>query len=194
MWRLLSEGRGDAEVAGLRRPSARSTYRLRPSAGTGAARARAARVLGLDACMTAPAEGPAGTRTLAELGEFAVISAITERFGAGERVLLGPGDDAAEVRVEGGRVVVSTDVLVDTRHFRRDWATAVDIGHRAAAQSLSDVNAMGGRASAVTVGLAAPADLEVAWALGLSDGIAEECALVGASLVGGDLTRSDTLV
>ncbi len=109
-------------------------------------------------------------------------------------MVVGPGDDAAVLAVPGDQVLLCTDVLVDGRHFRRDWASAADIGHRAAAQSLSDVNAMGGRASAVTVGLAAPPDLEVAWALELSDGIAEECALVGASLVGGDLTRSDTLV
>ena len=143
--------------------------------------------------MTARTPGLPGDRTLADVGEVAAVVAITERYGTAERVLLGPGDDAAVVRVEGGRVVVSTDVLVDTRHFRRDWASAVDIGHRAAAQSLSDLNAMGAVATAVTVGLAAPGDLPLAWALGLADGLAEECALVGASVVGGDLTRSDAL-
>jgi thiamine-monophosphate kinase len=139
-----------------------------------------------------PAQPPPGT-TLADLGEFGVIGALTRGFPQGEDVVLGPGDDAAVVSVDGGRVVVSTDVLVDGRHFRRDWASASDIGHRAAAQSLSDLNAMGGRASAVTVGAAAPADLDVAWLLELGKGIAEECALVGASVVGGDLTRSDVL-
>ena len=143
--------------------------------------------------MTARAEGSAGNRTLAEVGEFPVIAALTERLSSSGRVLLGPGDDAAVVRLEGGRVVVSTDVLVDARHFRRDWASAVDIGHRAAAQSLSDLNAMGAAATAVTVALAAPGHLELAWVLGLADGLAAECDLVGASVVGGDLTRSDVL-
>ena len=143
--------------------------------------------------MTARAEGSAGSRTLAEVGEFPVIAALTERLSSSGRVLLGPGDDAAVVRLEGGRVVVSTDVLVDARHFRRDWASAVDIGHRAAAQSLSDLNAMGAAATAVTVALAAPGHLELAWVLGLADGLAAECDLVGASVVGGDLTRSDVL-
>ena len=147
--------------------------------------------------MTARTSGPApglpGDRTLADVGEVAAVTAITERYRTVERVLLGPGDDAAVVRVEGGRVVVSTDVLVDGRHFRRDWASAVDIGRRAAAQSLSDLNAMGAVATAVTVGLAAPGHLELAWVLGLADGLAEECDLVGAAVVGGDLTRSDVL-
>ena len=139
-----------------------------------------------------PATFPSGA-TLADLGEFGVLDVLTARFQQGDDVLVGPGDDAAEVRIAGGRALVATDVLVDGRHFRRDWAAAADIGHRAAAQSLSDLNAMGGAATAVTVGLAAPADLEMSWLLGLADGLADECAEVGASVVGGDLTRSDVL-
>lgn len=142
--------------------------------------------------MTSPTPPPGAT--LADLGEFALIDAITSRFAQGERVLIGPGDDAALVAVPDRRVVVSTDLLVDTRHFRRDWADAVDIGHKAAAQNLSDINAMGGRATALTVGLAAPGDLPVAWVLELAEGIAAECALVGASVVGGDLTAADQVM
>jgi thiamine-monophosphate kinase len=143
---------------------------------------------------TAPSGLPAGDATLADAGEFATIAQIVSRFTPGPQVLLGPGDDAAVVAVAGGRVVVTTDVLVEGRHFRRDWAEAADVGARAAAQSLSDVNAMGGRATAVTVGLAAPPETPVAWVKGLADGLAEECALVGASVVGGDLTRGDAVV
>jgi thiamine-monophosphate kinase len=90
--------------------------------------------------------------------------------------------------------VVSTDLVVEGRHFRREWATAADVGHRAAAQNLSDINAMGGRATSLTVGLAAPADLPAQWALDFAQGFADECALVGASVVGGDLTRADQIV
>jgi thiamine-monophosphate kinase len=131
--------------------------------------------------------------TLSDVGEFGLIAALVERFPQGDDVLIGPGDDAALVAVPDGRVVVSTDLLVDNRHFRRDWAAATDIGHKAVAQNLSDINAMGGRATALTVGLAAPPDLPAAWALELADGIAAEAALVGASVVGGDVTRSDTV-
>ena len=142
--------------------------------------------------MTSPHTAPGAT--LADIGEFGLVDALGARFAQGEQVLIGPGDDAAMVAVPDGRVVVSTDLLVDTRHFRRDWASALDIGHKAAAQNLSDINAMGGRATALTVGLAAPADLPVAWVLELADGIAEEAALVGASVVGGDLTSADQLM
>ncbi len=153
-------------------------------------------MIGLNEAMTAlPSHRtlPANA-TLADVGEFGLVDALKARFAQGEHVLVGPGDDAAMVAVPGGRVVVSTDVLVDTRHFRRDWASALDIGHKAAAQNLSDINAMGGRTTALTVGLAAPPDLPAAWALELADGIAEEAALVGASVVGGDVTRADEVV
>jgi len=139
--------------------------------------------------MTTSASG-----TLAEVGEFGLISRLVDHFEQGEHVLLGPGDDAAVLRVRQGHVVVSTDLLVEGRHFRRDWSEALDVGHRAAAQNLSDVNAMGGRAHSLTVGLAAPADLPVAWALDFARGFARECSLVGASVVGGDLTRADQVV
>ncbi|MFT4265462.1 MAG: thiamine-phosphate kinase [Nocardioides sp.] len=135
-----------------------------------------------------------GGRTLADLGEFGVIGELTARFPQGEHVLVGPGDDAALLRIRQGHVVVSSDLMVEGRHFRRDWAAAVDIGHRAAAQNLSDLNAMGGVAHSLTLSLAAPADLPVQWVLDLASGFAEECSLVGASVVGGDLTRADEIV
>lgn len=132
--------------------------------------------------------------TLADVGEFGLISELVGLFPQGEQVLVGPGDDAAVLRVRSGHVVVSTDLIVEGRHFRREWATASDVGHRAAAQNLSDINAMGGRATSLTIGLAAPPDLPAAWALEFAQGFADECALVGASVVGGDLTRADQVV
>jgi thiamine-monophosphate kinase len=143
--------------------------------------------------MSGDLQVPAGA-TLADVGEFGVVRALAALFEQGEQVLLGPGDDAAVVAVPDGRVVVSTDLHVDTRHFRRDWASALDIGHKVAAANLSDLNAMGGVATALTVGLAAPADTPASWALDLARGIAEECALVGASVVGGDLTGADQVM
>ncbi len=149
------------------------------------------------ASMTPPSPtspGSPGTPTLADVGEFGFLASLRPHFPQGEGVLLGPGDDAAVVAAPQGQVVVSSDVLVEGRHFRRDWAEAADVGHKAAAQNLSDINAMGGRATALTVALAAPPDLPVSWALELADGIAEEAALVGASVVGGDLARADEIV
>src|SRR6478609_6013207 len=133
-------------------------------------------------------------RTAGELGEFALVEAITSRFHQGPQVQVGPGDDAAVVEVPTGAVVASVDLLLQDRHFRLDWSSAADIGHKAAARSMSDVNAMGGAATGLLVGLGCPADLESGWLLDLADGIAEEAALVGASVVGGDLASASTIV
>ncbi|GAB2991544.1 thiamine-phosphate kinase [Nocardioides montaniterrae] len=134
--------------------------------------------------------------TLADLGEFGLIDAVTAviaELAPGQDVLVGPGDDAALLRVRKGHVVVSSDLLVEGRHFRRDWADATDIGHRAAAQNLADVAAMGGRAQWLTIGLAAPTDLPVQWVLDFVRGFCAEASAVGAGVVGGDVTASDKI-
>lgn len=132
--------------------------------------------------------------TVGEVGEDALIAAITERLeAASAEVLLGPGDDAAVVAAPDGRTVVSTDVLVDGGHFRRDWSGPVDVGARAAAANLADLAAMGAEPTALVVGLAIPADCPLDWVLGLADGLREEASRVGAVVVGGDVVRSDVL-
>jgi thiamine-monophosphate kinase len=131
---------------------------------------------------------------LADLGEFGLIAAITARLPQGSGVIVGPGDDAAVLATADGRVVVTTDLLVENRHFRRDWSSADDIGHKAAAQNLADVAAMGAVPTGLVVGLGAPADLPAAWALGFADGLREECEPLGVSVVGGDVVRSDVVV
>ncbi|GAA3679371.1 thiamine-phosphate kinase [Nonomuraea antimicrobica] len=108
--------------------------------------------------------------------------------------MLGPGDDAAVLSAPDGRVVVSTDVLIEGRHFRRDWSSGYDVGRKAAAQNLSDVAAMGATPTSIVVGLGIPADLPLTWLDELTDGFVDECATVGASVAGGDVTRCDLVV
>src|SRR3954463_7892797 len=131
--------------------------------------------------------------TVAKAGEFGLIARITGRLPNGPATLLGPGDDAALVAAPDARVVASTDVLVDGRHFRRDWSSARDVGHRAAAANLADIAAMGARPTALLVALCIPATLQIAWAEELADGLAAEAAKTGATVVGGDTSASPTL-
>ena len=133
-------------------------------------------------------------QTLAEVGEFGLIKALSAWLPAGPRTLVGIGDDAAVLAVPDGRVVATTDFLIEGRHFRRDWASAADVGHKAAARSLADCAAMGAEPSALLVALAAPPDLPVSWAGELARGLAAECARAGAYVIGGDTARADQLV
>ncbi|MFB9706274.1 thiamine-phosphate kinase [Streptosporangium sandarakinum] len=132
--------------------------------------------------------------TVGDLGEFGIVSRISGRLPQGGAVLLGPGDDAALLRAPDGRVVVTTDLLIEGRHFRRDWSSGYDIGRKAAAQNLSDVAAMGARPTGIVVGLGLPSDASTGWLDDLTDGLRDECDLVGASVVGGDVTRCDAVV
>jgi len=124
------------------------------------------------------------------VGEFGVIARVLARAGTARAAQVGPGDDAAVLRTPDGRVVATTDVLVEGRHFRRDWSSAEDIGHKAAAANLADVAAMGGVTTALLVGLACPPNTQTAWLEGVAAGLAEECAPLGAAVVGGDLVAS----
>jgi thiamine-monophosphate kinase len=135
-----------------------------------------------------------GQPTIGDIGEFGLIDQLRDHIGDNRHVLLGPGDDAAHISTNDGSFVVSTDLLVEGRHFRRDWSSAEDVGRKAAASNLSDINAMGGVATALTVGFGAPADLPVSWALDMVRGFEAECAKIGAHIVGGDVTASDSIV
>jgi thiamine-monophosphate kinase len=86
---------------------------------------------------------------------------------------------------------VSTDLLVEGRHFRRDWSAAEDVGHKAAARAFSDIAAMGALPTALLVGFAAPPTLELTWVDGFMTGLRAECAQVDAAIVGGDVTAAE---
>ena len=128
--------------------------------------------------------------TLGEVGEFAVIARITDRRAQPDQVTLGPGDDAAVVTVPDGRVVVSTDMLIEGRHFRLDWSTPYEIGRKAIAQNAADIEAMGARATAFVVGFGAPSGTGVAAVQELSDGMWREAEALGAGIAGGDMVAS----
>jgi len=134
------------------------------------------------------------TRQLHEVGEFELIAAVTAGLGVLPSGWLGPGDDAAIVPAPDGRVVVTTDVLVERQHFRLDWSSAADVGHKAAAQNLADIAAMGAAPTALLVGFAAPADLDERWALEFHAALVAEGERAGAAVVGGDVVRAEQIV
>lgn len=125
--------------------------------------------------------------TLRQLGEFAVIDHLVAGRRQPAAVVLGPGDDAALVAAGDGRTVVSTDMLVQDRHFRLDWSTPHDIGRKAIAQNAADIEAMGARPTAFVVAFGAPGETPAASVDALVDGMWDEAQRVGAGIAGGDL-------
>jgi thiamine-monophosphate kinase len=119
---------------------------------------------------------------------------MAARMRPGPGTEVGIGDDAAVLAAPDGRVVATTDFLLEGRHFRRDWAGPADIGHRAAVRSLADVAAMGAVPTALLVAFAAPSGLPSSWALDLSAGLAAEAARAGATVAGGDTANFDAVL
>lgn len=132
--------------------------------------------------------------TVAEQGEFGLISRITTELPRLPGTLLGPGDDAAVVAAPDSRVVVGTDMLVEGVHFRLDWSTPRQVGRKAAAANLADLAAMGAVPAALVVGLGVPGHTPVAIVDGLATGLREEAEQLGAGIVGGDVVSCAVLV
>jgi thiamine-monophosphate kinase len=138
--------------------------------------------------------GPGGSPLLRDVGEDGLVRTVLARYAAPPAwLVVGPGDDAAVMEAPG-RVVVSTDTLVEGADFRREWACGADVGVKVAAQNFADVAAMGASPRALVVSLAAPPDLPVAWADDLAAGLDEECARAGAAMAGGDVSEAAQIV
>ncbi|MCX2930450.1 thiamine-phosphate kinase [Mycobacterium sp. CVI_P3] len=131
-----------------------------------------------------------GEPTLRQLGEFPMIDRLVASRRQPVGVSVGPGDDAAVVATPDGRVVVTTDMLVEGRHFRLDWSTPHDVGRKAIAQNAADIESMGARCTALVVAFGAPPDTAVARVQELADGMWQEVTGFGAGIVGGDLVAS----
>ncbi|MFB9378164.1 thiamine-phosphate kinase [Kineococcus gynurae] len=127
-----------------------------------------------------------------ELGEAGLLARVIPLLPT--EALLGPGDDAAVLAAPDGRVVATTDVLVEGRDFRRDWSSGADVGWKAAAQNLADVAAMGATATGLLVSLGLPGDLPVAWVEDFAAGLAAACRHFGTVVVGGDLSGASEIV
>jgi thiamine-monophosphate kinase len=130
--------------------------------------------------------------TIATLSERALVQRLRARMStSAPHVTLGIGDDAAVIEPERGAAdVITTDTLVEHVHFRRDWTSAFDIGHKALAVNLSDLAAMGATPRASLLSLALPSDFALEDFDALIDGFATLAEQSGAVVIGGNLTRS----
>ncbi|GAA1396419.1 thiamine-phosphate kinase [Luteococcus peritonei] len=130
-----------------------------------------------------------GQETLATTSEFGLIEQITQPLVMSPAVSVGPGDDAA-VYLVNGSAVTSTDLLVEGVHFKREWSTAEQVGRKAVAVNVADLEAMGARPVAMVVALGAPGELATSWVREFSTGVRSEAEAAGIVLVGGDTTAA----
>lgn len=127
---------------------------------------------------------------------IAALSAVFKLSDANvrENVLIGIGDDGAVIAPSSRKSVLAADMAIEGVHFNRKWSTLREIGAKITAANLADIYAMGGDPKYLLVSAGLTADFGIAEITELAQGIAEEAALVGASVVGGDISRAEQLV
>ncbi len=134
------------------------------------------------------------------LGEFDLISRFFLRpEGQGpRRAQVGNGDDCAVIAPAAGHhIALSTDTLVEGRHF----LSTVDparLGHKSLAVNLSDLAAAGARPLGFTLALTLPR-ADATWLEGFSQGLlaladAHDCELIGGDTTAGPLTIGITVL
>ncbi len=130
-------------------------------------------------------------------GELALIERIRRAAAGGTRgrseVRLAIGDDCAILRPRAGEeLVVTTDFSLEGRHFRRDWHSALSVGHRVLARGLSDIAAMGARPVAAFLSLALPQAVarDAGWMDGFLQGFLGLARRTGTPLAGGDTSEA----
>jgi thiamine-monophosphate kinase len=129
-------------------------------------------------------------RSKPKTGELEIIAGIRRaaRGAKNPAVRLGIGDDCAILRVpKGHELLVTTDLSLEGRHFRRDWHPARAVGHRTLARGLSDLAAMGASPMAAFLSMAMPAELSGSrWAAEFLAGLLALAKAHGVTLAGGD--------
>ena len=138
-----------------------------------------------------------------ELGEFGLIERLSRRVSASPaahhrqeppvRVRVGIGDDAAVWEATGTAEALTTDTIVDGKHFTLATTGWNDLGWKSLATNLSDIAAMGAAPGVAVVTLGLPPDTVVEDVEALYDGLLAAAGEFGASVAGGDVVASPTL-
>lgn len=134
--------------------------------------------------------------TLADIGEFGLIHRLEELLGKegvpGIGTTVGIGDDTASFRPRAGwEVLVTCDVMVEGRHYLPDRITPLALGRRAMTINISDIGAMGGYPLYALISLGLRADTRVVDVEEMYRGFVAELNPLGASIIGGNLTKTE---
>ena len=132
---------------------------------------------------------------MSHIGEFELIGRISAATPTPEGIT-GIGDDCAVIpQKQGLDTLVTTDLLIEGRHFLLQDVSPHDLGWKSAAVNISDIAAMGGRPTSAFLSIALPEGLAESpganWIDAFISGFNELCSRFGVSLLGGDTSASD---
>lgn len=128
--------------------------------------------------------------SLSDLGEFGLIRHLTKSIKLQQgSSIKGVGDDAAVLDINK-QVLVTTDLLVEGVHFDLSYMPLKHLGYKAVMVNLSDVYAMNGNATQITVSIAVSNRFPLEAVEELYAGIHLACKTYNVDLIGGDTTSS----
>jgi thiamine-monophosphate kinase len=133
------------------------------------------------------------TRETSERSRIERLARWLSADGVPPGVLVSIGDDAAVLAPGRAALVATVDVAVEGVHFRRDWLSMRDIGHRSLMAAASDLAAMGARPRGVLSSLILPSDVGDTDLEGIARGQADAARLLGTAVIGGNLSRGGEL-
>jgi thiamine-monophosphate kinase len=136
------------------------------------------------------------SETLTDIGEFGLINRINDlikEIGVKTPgVSVDIGDDTASLKPRSGyELLITCDCLIEGRHYLPRHITPKDLGKRAMAVNISDIGAMGGQPLCGLVSLGLKPEMLVADVEDMYRGFAAELNPFGASIIGGNFTKSD---
>ena len=127
--------------------------------------------------------------------ESELIAALSTIFTVADpKLIVGICDDGAVIKASTQNLVAATDMAVEGVHFKREWSNLHDIGAKIAAANLADIFAMGGDPRYLLVSAGLTKDFGITEIQELAQGIKSEADLVGAAIIGGDISRAEQLV
>lgn len=130
---------------------------------------------------------------ISTLGEFGLIRRLTDQLPQQQpSTRKGVGDDAAVMNFVDNQVLMTTDMLLEGIHFNLEYVPLKHLGYKAAVVNFSDIYAMNGTPTQITVSLGLSQRFSIEQVEELYSGIRLACERYGVDLVGGDTCASLT--
>lgn len=130
---------------------------------------------------------------LKDLGEKRMLELARDICAKDHPIEIGIGDDGAVIDLDGSKLVVTTDMLIESIHFTKD-VLPEQIGRKAAIVNLSDLAAMGVSPIGMVYSLGAPGETEADFTLKLLKSVSSTVESYGAYLIGGDMNEANQLI
>lgn len=128
---------------------------------------------------------------LNELGEFGLIEYLTKQVELTQKSSVkGIGDDAAVLDFSNYKTLISTDLLLENVHFDLRYVPLKHLGYKAIQVNLSDIYAMNGMASQVTISIGLSSKFPLEAVEEIYEGALIACKKYGVDLIGGDTSAS----